>query len=72
MYTYNIIYYSVRKLSDLIFCENHVDFNEARLHEATLNPQTHACFSSRLPIVSVDVKQQLSEVVFSVLVGFSL
>ena len=24
------------------FCENLVDFNEARLHEATLNLHTHA------------------------------
>ena len=35
-------YYSVRKASDLIFCENLVDFNEARLHEATLDLHTHA------------------------------
>ena len=35
------IYYSVRKVSDL-FCENQVDFNEARLHEATLKLHTHA------------------------------
>ena len=36
-------YYSVRKESDLIlFCENLVDFNEVRLHEATFNLPTHA------------------------------
>ena len=37
------VYYSVRKVSDIIFCfENLVNFNEARLHEATLNLHTHA------------------------------
>ena len=35
-------YHSVRKLSDLLFCENLVDFYEARLHGATLNLHTHA------------------------------
>ena len=33
---------SVRKVSDLFFCENLMDFNEAPLHEATLNLHTHA------------------------------
>ena len=28
-------YYSVRKVSDLFFYENLVDYKEARLHEAT-------------------------------------
>ena len=37
-----LLYYSVRKVSDLIFCENLVDFNVARLLEATLNLHTHA------------------------------
>ena len=33
---------SVRKVSGLSFAENLVDFNEAPLHEATLNLNTHA------------------------------
>jgi hypothetical protein len=35
-------YYLLRKVSDLIFFRNLVDFNETRLHEATLNLHTHA------------------------------
>jgi hypothetical protein len=38
------IYYSVRKVSDIFFvcfCHNLVDFNEAHLHEATLNLHVH-------------------------------
>ena len=35
------VYYSIIKVSDLFFCENLVDYNEARLHEATLNIYTH-------------------------------
>ena len=59
-------YYSVRKVFDLIFfCENLVDFNQARLHKATLNLHTHVCFFPCLPIVSVNGKQDLSEVVFN-------
>ena len=42
-----------------------MDFNEARLHEATLTLHTHALIFSHLLIVSVDGKQHLSEVVFS-------
>ena len=33
---------TVKKVSDLFFCENLVDFNETRLHEATLNFHTRA------------------------------
>ena len=37
-----IIYYSVRKVSDLTFCfESLVDFNKAHLHEVILNLHTH-------------------------------
>jgi hypothetical protein len=49
-----------------------VDFNEAHLHEVTLNDHTHAWIFSCLSIVSADGKQHLSEAVFSTLVGFSL
>ena len=48
-----------------------MDFNEARLYEATLNLHTYARIISRLSVASVDGKQHLSEV-FNVLVGFSL
>ena len=48
-----------------------MDFDEARLHEATLNLHKHARFFPRLSIASVDGKQYLSEAVFSALVGFS-
>ena len=34
-------YNSVRKVTDLLFCENLVDFNGARLREATLILHTH-------------------------------
>ena len=54
------------------FCENLMDFNEARLHEAILNLHTHTWILSCLSIASVDGKQHLSEVVLSALVGFSL
>ena len=63
---------SVTKVSELLFCENLVDFNEASLYEATVNLHTHTLTFSRLSIASVDGKQHLSEVVFSALVGFSL
>ena len=67
------IYNSVRKVSDIIlFCENLVDFNEVRLHEATLNFLAHTWIFSHLSIALVDCKQHLSEVVFSALVGFAL
>ena len=39
---YICTYYSVRKVSDLSFCENLVDFNEARMHETTVNLHTYA------------------------------
>ena len=53
------VYCSVRKVSDF-FCENLVDFNEARLYETTLNLHTHAEFFPRLSIASVDGTQHLS------------
>ena len=62
--------WDVRKLSDHIFCDNLVDFNEPRLHEATLNFYTHAWIFSHLSIASVDAKQHLSEIVLGALVGF--
>jgi hypothetical protein len=34
--------HSVRKVSDIFFYKNLVDFTEARLHEATLNLHMHA------------------------------
>ena len=37
-----------------------------RLHEVTLNPHTHSLIFSCLSIASVDGKQHLNEVVFSV------
>jgi hypothetical protein len=49
-----------------------VDFNEAYLHEATLNLRTHTCIFSCLSIAQVDGKQHLSEIVLSALVRFSL
>ena len=49
-----------------------MDFNEAHLHEATLNLHTHERVFSLLSIASVDGNQHLSEVVFSAFVGFSL
>ena len=62
----------LEKVSDFLFLENLVDFNEARLHKATLNLYTHTWIFSRLLIVSLDGKQHLSEVVFSAFVGLSL
>ena len=38
-----------------------MDLNEARLHEATLNLNTHTWIFSHLSIASVDDKQHLSE-----------
>ena len=65
--------WSVRKVSDRIFlCEHLMDYNLARLHEPTLNLSAHALIFSRLSIASVAGKQQLSEVVCSARVGFSL
>ena len=52
-------------------CGSLMDFNEARLHEATLNLHTHP-WMFPLSIAPVDDKQHLSEVLFSALVGFSL
>ena len=66
------ISFSVTKVYDFIFVRNMVDFNEARLHEATLNLHRHAWIFSRLSITSVDGKQHLSEVVFSALIGYWL
>ena len=45
----------LEKYVTFFFCEHLVDFNEAHLHEATLNLHLHAA-------ASVDVKQHLSEV----------
>jgi hypothetical protein len=60
------IHHSVRKSIRPYFWGNLVDFNEARLHEPS-----YACVNfSRLSIASVDGEQDLSEVVFSALVGF--
>ena len=36
-----VIYYSVRKVSNLFFNKNLLDFNSACLHEATLNHHMH-------------------------------
>jgi hypothetical protein len=66
---------SVGKVSELFiyFFENLMDFNEVRLHKATLNLLTHArIFFFHLSIASADGKQDLSEIVFSALIGFSL
>ena len=63
---------SVRKVSDLSFCEYLVDFNEASVHETALNLDRHSCILSCLSVSSVDGKQHLSEVEFSALVKFSL
>jgi hypothetical protein len=49
-----------------------MDYNLARLHEPTLILSAHAWIFSRLSIASVAGKQQLSEVVCSARVGFSL
>ena len=48
-----------------------MDFNEARLHEATLSLHTPARICPHLSIALGDSKQHLSEVLFSALVGFS-
>ena len=58
--------------SDKKYCENLMDVNEARLHEATLNFHTQAWMFSCLSMSSVDSKQQLSEAVFMALVEFLL
>ena len=52
----------LEKYPTCFICENLVDFNEVRLHEATLNLRMHAIIFSRLSIPSVDGKQHLSEV----------
>ena len=66
------MHYSVRKVSGhILFFENLVDFNDVRLHKATLNPHTHARIFPCLTIASVDDNQNLSEVEFNGLVGFS-
>ena len=49
-----------------LFCENLVDLNEARLHEATLNLHMHERIISCPSIASVDGKQHLSQVVYNV------
>jgi len=59
---------SVRKVPNLLLWKNLIDFNEAHLHEATFNLHMHALIFYSLPIVSVDGKHHLGEVVFSALV----
>ena len=49
-----------------------MDFNDARLHEATVNLETDELIFSRLSIALADGKQNLILVVFSALVGFVL
>ena len=56
----------LEKYGPYFVLENLVDFNKARLHEATLNLHTHVCFFPRLSIPSVDGKQHLSDVVLVV------
>ena len=51
------------KYSTLFFCENLVDINNERLHDATLNPHRHAWIFVRLLIASVYGKQHLSDFV---------
>ena len=41
-YLRRFIYTTVLEKNPTFFCENLLDFNKARLHEATLNPHTHA------------------------------
>ena len=67
-----IIIIIIRMYSTLFFCDNLVDFDEARLHEVTFNIRTYAWIFSRVSIASVDGKQHLNQVEFSALVGFSL
>ena len=62
----------LEKYPALLFCENLMDSNEARLYEETLNLYTHAWSFSRLSIASDDGKHHMSEIVFSALVGLSL
>ena len=61
-----------KHLTLFFFCANLVDFNEVHLHEATMNLHMYAWIFSYLSISSVNRKQHLSEVEFSVLVEFSL
>jgi hypothetical protein len=68
IYEYTTLLETIRPF----FRENLVDFNAARLHEATLNLHTHRWIFHHLSIASVDGKQHLGEAVFSALVGFSL
>ena len=49
-----------------------MDFNDACLHETTLNLHIHAWIFSHLSVASIDSKQHLNEVAFRALVGFSL
>jgi hypothetical protein len=48
------------------------EFNEALLHQTTLNLHTHVRIFSHLSIATVDGKQHLNEVMFSALVECSL
>ena len=70
MIFFSIEYTTLLENYPYVFYRNLVNFNEARLLETTLNLHTHARIC--LSVASIDGKQHLSEVVFSVLVEFSL
>ena len=61
---------SYKSILHFFFCENLEDFNEAHLHEATVDIHMPTWIFSRLSIASVDDKQHLSEIVLSALVGY--
>ena len=63
--TLNVYTSLLQKYPTFFLCENLVDFNEACLHDATLNLHRHGNFFFRLSIELVDCKQHLNEVVFS-------
>ena len=67
-------FYSVTKISDLFFCFakfEWISIKPACMRRRWTFIRLHEFFS-RLPIASVDGKQHLSELVFSVLVRFTL
>ena len=70
---FEAVYYSVRKVSDLIFfLSKPGGFQSNTLARGNLEP-SYVCLNfSGLSIIPVDGKQHLSEVVFSALVRFSL
>ena len=55
----------LEKYPTIFYLEDLLDFNEGRFHGATLKLHTHTRIFSRISIASVDDKQHLSEVVFS-------